>query len=172
MGNLATVFQAKKRESTILMVGLDATGKSTLLFGLKYGEQLTTIPNLCNETFPYRNIHFTIWDAGAQFILWKHFYRHTQAVIFVIDSIDRERIGEASKLVQKMLSENELKDAPLLILANKQDLPNAMNVAEVTDKLGMDSTGNRKWYIQPCCAKSGDGLFAGLDWLAHTLHGI
>jgi len=68
-----------------------------------------------------------------------------------------------------MLNEDELRDAVLLVFCNKQDLPNAMIVAEVTDKLGLHSLRNRKWYIQSTCATSGDGLYEGLDWLSNTL---
>jgi len=68
-----------------------------------------------------------------------------------------------------MLSEDELRDAVLLVFANKQDLPNAMTVAEITDKLGLHSLRTRKWYIQSTCATSGDGLYEGLDWLSNTI---
>jgi len=50
-----------------------------------------------------------------------------------------------------------------------QDLPNAMNAAEITDKLGLHSLRNRNWYIQATCATSGDGLYEGLDWLSNQL---
>jgi ADP-ribosylation factor protein 1 len=80
-------------------------------------------------------------------------------LIFVVDSNDRERINEANEELQKMLNEDELRDAVLLVFCNKQDLPNAMSVAEVTDKLGLHSLRNRKWYIQSTCATSGDGLY-------------
>jgi signal recognition particle receptor subunit beta len=89
----------------------------------------------------------------------------------VVDSNDRERVSEAAEELQKMLREDELREAAVLVLANKQDLPNAMSVAEVTDKLGLHSMRNRKWYIQATCATSGDGLYEGLDWLAHTVTG-
>jgi len=79
--------------------------------------------------------------------LWRHYYQNTQGVIFVVDSNDRERSGEAAEELQKMLREDELRDAAVLVLANKQDLPNAMSVAEVTDKLGLHNM-RRKWYIQ------------------------
>ena len=68
-----------------------------------------------------------------------------------------------------MLSEDELREASVLVFANKQDLPNAMSVAEVTDKLGLHSLQNRKWYIQATCATSGEGLFEGLDWLSANI---
>lgn len=60
--------------------------------------------------------------------------------------------------------QDELRDAVLLVFANKQDLPNAMNAAEITDKLGLHSLRQRHWYIQSCCATSGEGLYEGLDW--------
>jgi len=68
-----------------------------------------------------------------------------------------------------MLNEDELRDAILLVFANKQDLPNAMNAAEITDKLALHNLRNRQWYIQATCATSGDGLYEGLDWLSNQL---
>ncbi|KAI1234445.1 ADP-ribosylation factor 4, partial [Lamprotornis superbus] len=64
-------------------------------------------------------------------------------LIFVVDSNDRERIQEAAEELQKMLQEDELRDAVLLLFANKQDLPNAMAISEMTDKLGLQSLRNR-----------------------------
>eukprot|EP01090_Pellita_catalonica_P007701 TRINITY_DN182_c0_g1_i1.p1 TRINITY_DN182_c0_g1~~TRINITY_DN182_c0_g1_i1.p1 ORF type:complete len:178 (-),score=39.74 TRINITY_DN182_c0_g1_i1:32-565(-) len=176
MGILAKVFKGFKKEARILMVGLDAAGKTTVLYKLKLGELVTTIPTIGFnvETVQYKNIHFTVWDVGGQDKirpLWRHYYQNTQAVIFVVDSNDRERISEASEELNKMLREDELREAALLVFANKQDLPNAMSVAEVTDKLGLHSMRNRKWYIQATCATSGDGLYEGLDWLSATLQG-
>ena len=83
-----------------------------------------------------------------------------------MDSNDRDRIGEAKEELQKMLSEDELRDAVVLVFANKQDLPNAMHVSELQEKLGLNSLRNRKWNIQSTCATTGDGLYEGLDWLS------
>jgi len=69
-----------------------------------------------------------------------------------------------------MLSEDELRDSKLLVYANKQDLPNAMSVNEVTERLGLNQLRNRQWYIQSTCATTGDGLYEGLDWLSNTLN--
>jgi len=165
-----------KKDMRILMVGLDAAGKTTILYKLKLGEIVTTIPTIGFnvETVEYKNINFTVWDVGGQDKirpLWRHYFQNTQGLIFVVDSNDRERISEASEELQKMLNEDELRDAALLVFANKQDLPNAMSVAEVTDKLGLHSLRSRKWYIQSTCATSGDGLYEGLDWLSNVLSG-
>jgi ADP-ribosylation factor protein 1 len=87
----------------------------------------------------------------------------------VVDSNDRDRVGEARDELQRMLNEDELRDALLLVFANKQDLPNAMNAAEITDKLGLQSLRQRNWYIQATCATTGEGLYEGLEWLSTNL---
>lgn len=78
------------------------------------------------ETVEYRNISFTVWDVGGQDKirpLWRHYFQNTQGIIFVVDSNDRDRITEAREELQRMLNEDELRDAILLVFANKQDLP-------------------------------------------------
>ncbi|KAL4854166.1 ADP-ribosylation factor 1 [Chlorella vulgaris] len=157
-----------KKEMRILMVGLDAAGKTTILYKLKLGEIVTTIPTIGFnvETVEYKNISFTVWDIRP---LWRHYFQNTQGLIFVVDSNDRDRIGEARDELHRMLNEDELRDAVLLVFANKQDLPNAMNAAEITDKLGLHSLRQRHWYIQSCCATSGEGLYEGLDWLSQNI---
>merc|ERR1712166_984256 len=163
-----------KKEMRILMVGLDAAGKTTILYKLKLGEIVTTIPTIGFnvETVEYKNISFTVWDVGGQDKirpLWRHYYQNTQGLIFVIDSNDRDRIEDAKEELNKMLNEDEMKDAVVLCFANKQDLPNAMPAAEVTEKLGLNSMRNRQWFIQSACATTGDGLYEGLDWMSRTL---
>jgi ADP-ribosylation factor protein 1 len=163
-----------KQEMRILMVGLDAAGKTTILYKLKLGEVVTTIPTIGFnvETVEYKNISFTVWDVGGQDKirpLWRHYYQNTQGLIFVIDSNDRDRIEDAREELTKMLNEEEMRDAVLLVFANKQDLPNAMTAAEITEKLGLHSMRNRQWFIQSACATTGDGLYEGLDWLSRTL---
>ncbi|XP_014775078.1 ADP-ribosylation factor 1-like 2 [Octopus bimaculoides] len=177
MGNVfASLFKNLfgKKEMRILMVGLDAAGKTTILYKLKLGEIVTTIPTIGFnvETVEYKNISFTVWDVGGQDKirpLWRHYFQNTQGLIFVVDSNDRERIQEACEELNRMLNEDELRDAVVLVFANKQDLPNAMNAAEVTDKLQLHGLTNRSWYIQATCATSGDGLYEGLDWLSNQL---
>ncbi|BBG98562.1 ADP-ribosylation factor A1F [Prunus dulcis] len=158
----------------ILMVGLDAAGKTTILYKLKLGEIVTTIPTIGFnvETVEYKNISFTVWDVGGQDKirpLWRHYFQNTQGLIFVVDSNDRDRVVEARDELHRMLNEDELREAVLLVFANKQDLPNAMNAAEITDKLGLHSLRQRHWYIQSTCATSGEGLYEGLDWLSNNI---
>merc|ERR1711920_1061907 len=112
----------------------------------------------------------TVWDVGGQDKirpLWRHYFQNTQGVIFVVDSNDRERIDASNS--SEASAQDELRDAVLLVFANKQDLPNALSVAEITERLKLNAIRNRSWYIQATCATSGDGLYEGLDWLSKTL---
>merc|ERR1712213_196714 len=163
-----------KQEMRILMVGLDAAGKTTILYKLKLGEVVTTIPTIGFnvETVEYKNLSFTVWDVGGQDKirpLWRHYYQGTNGLIYVVDSNDRDRSEDAKEELTKMLNEDEMRDAVLLVFANKQDLPNAMTAAEVTEKLGLHNLRHRQWFIQSACATTGDGLYEGLDWLSRTL---
>ncbi|KAM9791360.1 ADP-ribosylation factor 3-like [Syngnathus typhle] len=176
MGNIfGNLFKfLGKKEMRILMVGLDAAGKTTILYKLKLGEIVTTIPTIGFnvETVEYKNISFTVWDVGGQDKirpLWRHYFQNTQGLIFVVDSNDRERCTEAREELMRMLAEDELRGAMLLVFANKQDLPNAMTAAEITDKLGLHSLRDRQWFIQATCATNGEGLYEGLDWLSNRL---
>ncbi|XP_042689103.1 ADP-ribosylation factor 5 [Centrocercus urophasianus] len=96
-----------KKQMRILMVGLDAAGKTTILYKLKLGEIVTTIPTIGFnvETVEYKNICFTVWDVGGQDKirpLWRHYFQNTQGLIFVVDSNDRERVQESAEELQKM----------------------------------------------------------------------
>ena len=175
MGNaLRRQLGGGRAERRFLMVGLDAAGKTTILYKLKLGEVVTTIPTIGFnvETLEHKNVTFTVWDIGGKDKirpLWRHYYQNTQAVIVVVDSNDRDRIGEARDELHRMISEDELCKASVLVFANKQDLPNAMGVAELTDKLGLHTLRDREWYIQAACATSGEGLFEGLEWLSTSI---
>ncbi|XP_076930294.1 ADP-ribosylation factor-like [Bidens hawaiensis] len=139
-----------KKEMRILMVGLDAAGKTTILYKLKLGEIVTTIPTIGFnvETVEYKDVSFTVWDVGGQDKirpLWRHYFQNTQGLIFVIDSNDQDRITEARDELHRILNEDALREATILVFANKQDLPNSMKAAEITDKLGLHSLRNHRW---------------------------
>merc|ERR1712100_704301 len=163
-----------KKDVRMLMVGLDAAGKTTILYQLKMGETVKTIPTIGFnvETLDYKGLNFTVWDVGGQDKirpLWRHYYQNTNGLIFVVDSNDRDRIEDTKEELTKMLGEEEMKNAILLVFANKQDLPNAMPAAEITEKLGLSAMRDRQWFIQSACASTGDGLYEGLDWMSKTL---
>ena len=97
-----------------------------------------------------RLLHASPFPLTHAFLHVLHGFCHAQGLIFVVDSNDRDRVGEAREELLRMLAEDELRDAVLLVFANKQDLPNAMNAAEITDKLGLHSLRNRNWVSCGC----------------------
>jgi len=161
-----------KKEMRMLIVGLNAAGKTTILYKLKLSEIVNAIPAIKGESVKYKNISFIVWDIGGKDKmrpLCREYFKNTKGLIFVVDSNDRRRAPEARDELNRMLHEDDLRDAVLLVFANKQDIPNAMNAAELTDKLGLHNIRNRSWYIQPACANTGDGLYEGLVWLSKEL---
>ncbi len=177
MGNaIARVFKRffGKQECRILMVGLDAAGKTTILYHFKLDELVTTIPTIGFnvETVEHKNVSFTVWDIGGQDkirALWRLYFQETEGIIFVVDSNDRDRVQEAKAELFRLLKEEELKNCVLLVYANKQDLPNVMTTTELTDKLGLLLLRNRNWYIQATSAVKGAGLLEGLEWIGNQI---
>src|SRR3990167_11320358 len=126
-----------KNEARILMLGLDAAGKTTIVYKLKLGEVLNSVPTIGFnvEQVEFKNIKFNVWDVGGQDkirVLWRHYYAGTDALIYVVDSTDVKRIEKAKQALHAMMEEPELRDASLLVFANKQDL-SVMTVNEVSD---------------------------------------
>uniref|UniRef100_A0A9I9E4D8 ADP-ribosylation factor 1 n=1 Tax=Cucumis melo TaxID=3656 RepID=A0A9I9E4D8_CUCME len=78
--------------------------------------------------------------------LWRHYFQNTQGLVFVVDSGDRGRICEARNELHRILSEAELRNAAVLVFANKQDLPHSMTLSEITTKLGLHTLSQRRWY--------------------------
>ena len=120
------------------------------------------------ETVEYKNICFTVWDVGGQDKirpLWRHYFQNTEGLIFVVDSNDRERIAEARDELNRMLAEDELREAVLLVFANKQDLPGALSLQEIREVLQLDKIVSHHWQIVECSAVTGLNLLKGVDWL-------
>ena len=162
------------KETRILMLGLDAAGKTTVLNRLKLGEHIMTIPTIGFnvDTIEFKGFNLNIWDVGGQDrirALWRHYFHNTQGLIFVVDCNDTKRIKEAKEELYKLLEEDELKDSVLLIYANKQDLPEAVKPKELVNLFNLNSITHRPWQIQGTCAATGDGLYEGLDWIGDQI---
>ena len=115
-----------------------------------------------------------VWDLGGQDSLrpsWTTYYRGTHAVIMVVDSTDRARIGLVKDELFPLLQHEELRQAVVLVFANKQDLKGAMTAAEISDALSLHSIKHHDWHIQASCALTGEGLYDGLGWIAQHVSG-
>lgn len=179
MGNaaakaLANFISCGHKEVRILMVGLDGAGKTTILYKLRLGEYVRTVPTIGFnvETVKFKNLSFTVWDVGGQDKirhLWRQYMVNAQGLIFVIDSCDKERLKKAKQELDSLISDPELSNVKLLVLANKNDLPAAMDASESTERLGLSNLNGRKWHLQSCSGKTGDGLHEALNWLASAI---
>lgn len=172
---IQALFGTLKKESRILMIGLDAAGKTSILNKLHLNEMLATVPTIgfSVERVEYKNLEMVIWDVGGQSKirpLWKFYMENTDAVIWVVDSSDKDRFEEAKEELEIVLSNDLLRDAVLLVFANKMDLPGCASVKEVSQELGLHKLKNRKWFIQGCTATTGDGLHNGLDFLVTAIN--
>ncbi|KAL7634814.1 UNVERIFIED_CONTAM: hypothetical protein RMT77_015191 [Armadillidium vulgare] len=158
----------------IVMLGLDSAGKSTALFRLKFDQYLNTVPTIGFNCEKVKGISgrakgtsFLIWDVGGQDKirpLWRSYTRCTDGIVFVVDSVDIERLEEARCELHKTARLPENSQVPILVLANKQDLPGARDRAEIEQILGIAELGSTHlWHIQPACAITGEGLDEALE---------
>jgi len=171
MGN---AFSEADKPKRLLMVGLDASGKTTMLYAMQMGEVVTTIPTIGFnvETVSNPKLHATVWDVGGKDkirSLWGHFYKGSEGLIFVVDSNDRDRIEQCRNELERMCAEDALRSLPLLVFANKQDLPNALTVVEVSEALGLGKGMGRLWHVQPSIATLREGLEEGVTWLTDAI---
>lgn len=180
MGGLVTKIRnvlesLSKYEARILMLGLDAAGKTTILYKLKLNETIHAIPTIgfnVETVSPVKNVTCTVWDVGGQDKirpLWKHYFNQTDGLIFVVDSADKERLSQAREELFWILDSDEMVGVPVIVLANKQDLPNAASPPQIASKLGMSRIRNHQWHVQGTCATNGDGLFDAMNELVKMI---
>lgn len=169
-GLLSKLF--KNREMRILMLGLDNAGKTTILYKLKLGKTLKTVPTVGFnvETVKHKNISFAVWDCGGQERirpLWRHYFTGTNALIYVVDSLDIDRLDELKKELMRVINDKELANCLLIVLANKQDMPGAIKPKELIERFELNRlTGDHTWSVMPTIAIDGTGLVELFNWIS------
>jgi len=177
MGLLTLLRKLKKSdaEARLLVLGLDNSGKTTILKKLS-DEDITHImptQGFNIKSLMHDGFKLNVWDIGGQKSIrpyWRNYYDQTDALIYVIDSADRRRMEETQVELQQLLDEERLGHVPLLIMANKQDLLNALSPGEITTELGLNEIRERTWQILPCSAKTGEGLQDGMEWIVEQIN--
>lgn len=149
MGKNGMEFSIPSSQGTmhIVMLGLDSAGKTTALYRLKFDQYLNTVPTIgfnCEKvrgtTGKAKGVQFLIWDVGGQEKLrplWRSYTRCTDGIVFVLDSVDVERMEEAKIELMRTAKAPDNQGVPVLILANKQDLPGARDSKELEKLLGL-----------------------------------
>ncbi|XP_071004673.1 ADP-ribosylation factor-like protein 6 isoform X4 [Oncorhynchus clarkii lewisi] len=180
----------KKKEVNVLCLGLDNSGKTTIinqlkptnqsLFGplsddWKHVSQTQTqdiVPTIGFniEKFKSSSLSFTVFDMSGQSRyrnLWEHYYKESHAIIFVIDSGDKLRMVVAKEELDTLLNHQDIRSRrlPVLFFANKSDLRDAMSLVKVSQLLCLENIKDKPWHICASNAVKGEGLLEGVDWL-------
>lgn len=158
----------KAKQAQILLLGLDSAGKSTLLYKLKLAKDIVTNPTIGFNVEMIeleKSLALTVWDVGGQEKMrsvWGDYCEHTDGLVYVVDSTDRERLDASRREFELILKNEHIKNVPVVLLANKQDIPGALTAEDITRMFKVKKLCcNRNWYVQPCCAITGDGLAEG-----------
>lgn len=126
-----------------------------------------------NEQQQVYRLH--LWDIGGQSSIrayWRNYFEKTDGLIFVIDSSDKHRMEVVKEELSTLLQQERLQGATLLVLANKQDLKNALTAEEIATELELNSKiqyQNRHWAIYGCSAMTGEGLPQAMEWLVQDI---
>lgn len=182
--SLAKAFFDKilgKSDPQFILVGLENAGKTVLLHQLINWEspkRSNLINNLSFEEIRYKGGNILSWDVGKiprdpnlenLENLENQIYKKSDAIIFVVDSSDREKIKFVKEEFDRLMNAELLKDSLLLVLANKQDIKRCMSVQEVSDFLGLEEIKDRQWMIQGTYTLIRGGVYRGLDWISSQL---
>uniref|UniRef100_A0A8D3D2D7 ADP-ribosylation factor-like protein 6 n=1 Tax=Scophthalmus maximus TaxID=52904 RepID=A0A8D3D2D7_SCOMX len=173
----------KKKEVNVLCLGLDNSGKTTIINQLKPVKPVIILSSLHFpaqdivptigfniEKFKNSSLSFTVFDMSGQSRyrnLWEHYYKESHAIIFVIDSGDKLRMVVAKEELDTLLSHEDIRGRkmPVLFYANKMDLRDAVSSVKVSQMLCLENIRDKPWHICASNAIRGEGLQEGLDWL-------
>ena len=174
LSKILEFFTRSRNNFKIIILGMQNAGKTTILYRLSLGQLVKTTPIIGSnvEEINYNNVQFQAWDLGGQEStrsVWDVYYMNTDAIVYVIDSQDEEYYEESKLQFHKLLRNSALKNATILIFANKQDLSEVKDVNRLIQDYELDKIKDHIWHIQPCSALKGEGLVEGIKWLSEQL---
>lgn len=192
---LSKILKLKKETMTILVVGLNNSGKSTIINRFKNTDERNsiTVPTvgfsiekfqskskrwktffLIWKLFSDHGVNFTALDmsgAGRYRNLWQHHFKTCQGIVYVIDSSDRMRLVVVKDELEILLKHPDLehKRIPILFYANKMDFVDALSSVKIAAALGLEKIDDKPWHISSSNAVSGEGLEEGVQWLIEQI---
>jgi ADP-ribosylation factor-like protein 2 len=170
-------IKQKEKEVRILILGLDNAGKTTVVKKL-CGEPIDKVePTVGFNIFTLERegYRLDLWDVGGQTSIrayWRNYFEQTDGVVWVVDSTDLHRLEQCrTELLGRVLQQERLAGASLLVLANKQDVQGALPVEQIAEVLQLEKIcgATRHWSIRACSAVTGTGLIAGVDWMVRDV---
>ncbi|KAK6973914.1 ADP-ribosylation factor [Biomphalaria glabrata] len=174
---VASNILRRGKKARILMLGIDGAGKTSLLFKMSVpdyvvGSAISTLGFNVEKVKVTRNVRFTLWDVGGQEKLrpfWKNYFENTDGILFVLDSTNEARLLEVKNTLESILRSPYLKDVPVVILANKQDFADALDISVLVDRLELASIKDRRWLIQGTSAFTGAGVWEALKQMKRLM---
>lgn len=174
-GRLSSWLGVKKKEANVLVVGLDNSGKTTIINHIKPPEAKSTdiVPTIgfTVEKFATKQLSFTAFDMSGQGRyrnLWEQYYKDINGIIYVVDSTDKLRNCVAKNELDQLLAHPDImgRTVPILFFANKMDDRSAQTAVEISKELGLTDIRDKPWHICASCALTGDGLKEGIEWMS------
>ena len=159
------------KNARILFLGLDNAGKTTLMHLLATNRvgQYTPTRNPTTEEMQLGGNRFCCVDLGghkAARVLWKDYYIAVDAIVFLIDASDHERVLESKRELDGVLLEDSLADVPVAVLGNKIDIEGALSEVQLREMLGLYESRTRPLEIFMCCVVERQGYGRAIQWLA------
>lgn len=179
---MAQTLGLSKQKVQILVVGLDNSGKTTLLNKLRpqnKSESKEVAPTIgfTVESFKKESLSFTCFDMSGQSkyrSLWEQYYGDVQGIIWVIDSTDKLRLCVVKDEIETMMRHKDVDGVkfPILFCANKSDIPNGLSVVDCVEGLELDKNVDKPWHMVSTNALTGGGLDSAIAWLSDEIDKI
>ncbi|MHA1154974.1 MAG: ADP-ribosylation factor family protein [Candidatus Heimdallarchaeota archaeon] len=175
MSFLLNLFKKKAKPVTVTICGLDKAGKTAIINYLIHGEFKETTPTMGvnREVINFPKLQINIFDMGGQADfrpIWQEINEKTDALIYVIDSVDHMRFDETKTIFNDILDNQIGGKIPVLILLNKKDLPDRIAQVDLVKSFGLIETEYEiEWAVFETSAKTGDGIIEAFSWFKEKM---
>lgn len=152
-------IKLKEKQIRLLILGLDNSGKTTVVKSILREDVNETSPTLgfTINTLKHGDHTINLWDIGGQTTIrsyWRNYFEQTDGVVWVVDSSDKLRLQDCKNELHNLLKQDKLAGSTLLVLCNKQDIEGALSPKQIREVLELDNIKTRHWMIMPCSAKN------------------
>lgn len=168
-----------RKTCRVLILGLQGAGKTSVLYHLPplsdKAHDHVIVPTLAHnvEWFDHKSVRFVVWDMCAHHgyrHLWHLMFDSIDALVFVVDASDTERMDTARIELHDVLQHDLLRDCKLVVLCNKQDKPKCMNKEEIKNQLALEQVTDRDVIVHETVAvdTTHSGVMDAVEWLVST----
>ncbi|CAH0384646.1 unnamed protein product [Bemisia tabaci] len=164
-----------KEEMELTLVGLQCSGKTTfvnVIASNQFSEDMIPTVGFNMRKITKGNVTIKVWDIGGQprfRSMWERYCRGVNAIVYMVDAADNEKIEASRNELHQLVDKPALAGIPILVLGNKRDLPNALDVKELIDRMDLVAIQDREICCYSISCKQKDNIDITLQWLiAHS----